>query len=150
MAYNERDFQTALVCGLMSKGRELKGNKSPIAYLYNGVQLPPLPEVEYEYAVINWYSYNQCYALSLFESPNYFTAYGADFFGTDESGVPKAKVYFAKNGAWELSDITEWNFVVTKGDEDQLSDSALWANFNLNYSDGTIYVAATEPIPIYK
>ena len=135
MAYNERDFLTALVCGLMSKGRELRGNKAPTAYLYNGVQLPPLPESG-KYSVI--YSLPGVYYMTISEEP-----------------VPKGKYAY---GAWNFnlygdtygSVESEWIFmpILTGGSVE--ASSIVWTSHDLYLNDGTLFMAASDPVPVYR
>lgn len=153
MAYNERDFQTAIVCGLMSKGRELKGNKIPIAYLYNGVQLPKLPEWDkskYPYAVIRSYrslvstnpiTYADKYALYIMSVRPYKKS-GYENLGISADGYLRSVT--CANGAWgefgaEVSINTAWGGYIP-----------FWTNTDILNEDETVYISASEPIPVYE
>ena len=154
MAYNEKDFQTALVCGLMSKGRELKG--TPIAYLYNGVQLPGLPEWDkskYPYAlVISDGSDDGSVLYLLSEKAGYrerTTDNGAyyEFIATAETDL---FVYNSENGS-------AWEYLVdySTGKNDEIIGGykhfyAEWSNHDILNTDGTIYLSASEPVPVYE
>lgn len=136
MAYNERDFQTALVCGLMSKGRELK-NKQPIACLYNGVQLPGLPEVEYPYKVIAYLDVAQLYRV---------------YCCLEKCTVTGATVSFKAPYVWYSCSGDTWEYM---GEE--TSDSTpiiamvtpIWANHDILQGD-TAYLEASKPVPVYE
>ena len=147
MAYNERDFQTAIVCGLMSKGRELKGNKAPIAYLYNGVQLPKLPEWDkskYPYAVIVL-DINDIYNLFISTKPIIY----AGLSKIASSGA--VKLYKHQNDTWNLTN--DYGEGAWSG---KSYVSPKWSNPDLLYGDyftdkvGTVFLTASEPIPVYE
>ena len=134
MAYNEKDFQTALVCGLMSKGRELKG--TPIAYLYNGVQLPGLPETDLPYAVIlHLYSIDEHYVI-FSNKPIKVESQNDNELWAEDWG----NGYKYQNGTW-----VEHDFSYT-----MLFGRVVWGNHDIYSDNGTLYLSKSEPIPVYE
>ena len=145
--YNEKDFQTALVCGLMAKGRDLKGERTPLAYLYNGVQLPMLPEVE-GYAVI--YESGKSYALEIYENITYDYYQGTDskWWSVYSVGQYWWYDYDSTTNSWVLYETNrteepEYMFGVKK-------HSRLWSNFDISDESGAVYFEASEPVPVYE
>ena len=111
--------------------------KEPVAYLYNGVRLPKLPEWDketYPYAYI--LDAESVYYLSLRDSQKTVITGG--------NVVDYSDKHQAVNGEWVLSD------------ESQNVGKVIWANYDVYYSDsaeevgGTLYLAASDPIPAYE
>ena len=116
----------------------------PVNYLYNGVKLPKLPEWDktvYPYAVI----------INLY--------FGA---GTYVRFLPSVEYETMSNGNWGLkvssdslySELTngEWGVVSSKGNDSYIAVGELfcWASFDITNADGSVYLAASEPIPVYE
>lgn len=72
------------------------------------------------------------------------------YFGSEE-GAPAAVVYECLDGTseWVKTDNTEWQ-VVTDDSDGEITDPCVWANFKLLKKDGTVYIAASEPVPVYE
>lgn len=119
--------------------------KAAVAYLYNGVRLPKLPMVEYPVKVINYYPETQEYIFAAFERENYFDSYGELVFGSKD-GVPEAALFLTTGEKWESFE-QDWDFIVEKG---ATECPAIWTNFDLKYSDGTLYLAKSDPVPVYE
>lgn len=97
-------------------------------YLYNGVELPELPEWDmsaYPYAAIITTA-NDDYVFTISSSER--TVFGAS---TLTSGDAR---YDIIDGAWELSERAGFY------------GGIVWANYDL-YKDGTLYLGATVPLP---
>lgn len=127
----------------------LAQNKEPIAYLYNGVQLPKLPEwdrVAYPYAVIvektpiglrDTIATLYCYPLPM--------TYRNGRFERDTETI-----YVAYSIG--KSDVT-WDEPIYYDEEhasSYLAYTPFWSNFDILNEDGTLYLAASEPTPVYE
>lgn len=121
--------------------------KTPIAYLFNGVQLPTLPEWDkktYPYAVINtaMYTMFKSATLYLLSSLEYTTIESNGDRGivlTDTNHV----IFSAKSTdtAWsEGSAVTAALNIANIG----------WTNTDILNDDGTTYLSASDPIPVYE
>lgn len=120
--------------GKQIAGQRRTQERQPIAYLYNGVQLPPLPEWDrdmYPYAFMHKALH---YQLWVGEEITYN---GANI------GIAGAYLhYYSDNAEWiELSGGTD---VMICGIQD-----VEWANFDVLNSDGSVYLSASDPIPVY-
>ena len=114
-------------------------------YSYNGVKLPALPE---------WDKESYPYAVIMFHSPNQYS-----FVITSTAVVVSASGYTLKHpsgnltpfyiGNTELISLGERNW----GEFDFVSTSlysgkAFWANFDILDEDGSLYLAASDPVPV--
>lgn len=127
------NWKQAFALGLCSVG-EYKGE--PVAHLYNGTQLPALPEWDketYPYALIVWNKNNSEYMLLLQDSKETVDADG-EYMLFYESGI----FYRANNGAWEIASADSYDAV-----------KPIWANYDILDSNGSVYLAASDPIPVY-
>ena len=121
-----------------------------MAYLYNGVRLPKLPEWDkavYPYAVIDNTFMNMC-RLHLFEHLPFATTTDS---GSVRYGPRDGSTYIYK-GAKKAGTVNDgWTFNAAYTDDDGiLANSVQWANFDLLYNDGSVCCAESDPIPIYK
>lgn len=140
-------------------GRQIAGQrrtqeKQPIAYLYNGVQLPPLPEWDKERYPYAWMTITG-EVLYVVDKPHMRCTgdNGKDYFyinGNSESGE------FVNYAVYKLS-ADGTNFVYSsKGDNVDgrwlgMSYPPLWTNYDvIDVDDGSVYLSASEPIPIYE
>lgn len=127
--------------------------KEPVAYLYNGVRLPPLPE---------WDSSAYPYAYMWHNAPytwmgQYYPGLYALILCTEPLSVSPSW----DNGLWSEGRIvvgarydaeepyTEWE---TAGIETGTVDryGFMWSNVTTYKSDGTVFLAASEPVPVYE
>ena len=135
--------------------------KEPVAYLYNGVRLTDINtvytdelKVKKPYAVIVDNS-DGTYFMYCFTAP--LTAVEID--GTIKLFVLPPETYptysyscrHYKDGVWEkpiaFSDMTNNN---NKGKDDSFWRGAFWANYDILNEDGSVYLSASEPIPVYE
>lgn len=149
--------------------------KEPVAYLYNGVRLPKLPEWDrekYPYAYITVsesYNYTSV-TLRLYQSM--FTAINADWSGGwellgDGDDYSEAKLtYKTADGiadtTWSDFKTTAFTFVlgtvvvdgVTKQYRARIctypSDDVVWSNHSFSGPNGEDWITASEPIPVYE
>lgn len=148
----KRAFTTGYILGLsgMPVATAL-GRASDPLYLYGSAALPPYPDEwnreEYPYAVI--IGYNHQYHFCAYREPNYNTktqlGRKITYFGSPEDGT--AQVFTARQGeaAWSQLADTKKEFAV---DKDTITNTyiAIWTHgFDLMYSDGELYVAASAP-----
>lgn len=138
MGYVKKDFCTALALAFGIEGAE-RVERQPIAYSYNGVILPALPEWDremYPYAFIghNFIMTPILYVASEithgYDDYDYWVAYGV-----------RIATYDGTANAWTESDGAESYQNVSRID---------WANFDVLNEDGSVYLSASEPIPIYE
>lgn len=126
-------------------GRAIAGQRwkkaepsEPIAYLYNGVQLPKLPEWDreaYPYAVIGNHWTGLSLQLHVSQTSIYNESGGYVYVDTPRQG------WQYKNGIWE-------GMSLDPVDSMPLLD-AIWTNTDIHNEDGTLYLAASEPVPVY-
>lgn len=155
-------FIAGLAAGLASVGtlRMLSGQGEPTAYLYNGVQLPPLPEVEgYEYRFMTIAVTSSSTSAYLYCSN--VPIYKNDVASLFASVISKADGEAICYPCTVLPDgtVTEDWHRYENGDKTFTADakfavtntgSIKWANYDmLNYSDDSVYLAASEPVPVY-
>lgn len=150
--------KTSITLGLRI-GRILAGQrrKKPVAYLYgeSQVRLPPLPEDwkkdEFPYAHIAirdsyYFAYIFPQLPTTWNRTEYFPAPTKTYeVNGKESGIWNSSMYYPESKNWD--DFGEpndneygWN---------KLND-IVWANYDVKHIDGTLYMAASEPIPVYE
>ncbi len=122
-------------------GAELRAKRRlPAAYLYNGVKLPKLPEWDketYPYAYITGNISSGAYYLHCTVSVKTAATGGRMVFA--EGAIH----YKVKDGLWVEHNIAGL-------------DPVVWSNTDVYYSDsveevgGTLYLAASEPVPVYE
>lgn len=118
----------------------------PVNYLYNGVKLPKLPEWDrevYPYAYITVGAVTKKYSLILFSE----IEYGANSNGYYSLNIPAG----AGMTCSRSSDQWEEPTLLTESKTITIPNSAwIWANFDVLNSDETVYLSASEPVPIYE
>lgn len=100
-------------------------------YLYNGVKLPVLPKVEYEYMVITYSTTYETYQL--FAKASAFSAMGTSSTVSNASATVKYRLI---DGVWEQPG------TYTVG-------TAVWANHDISNDNGVV-LSASDPIPVGK
>lgn len=120
---------------------------------YNGVELPTLPEWDketYPYALITHFTgiagtIDDHYRLICWESlPPTYVSSNKDYIGNsdaDADPIPAVQAtYWDGDTAWKgFEEFTVRNASL---------NSLVWANFDIYASDGTLYLAASDPIPV--
>lgn len=148
-------------------GQRGKKQKEPIAYLYNGVRLPKLPEWDkekYPYAAIECYETASgfYYRLTVVSKDAIYKTGNDSIILSGTEGrywAIRDDDYGPENDfAIDGGDFTSW------GDSKTLSEDTayiyygthvwsearpLWTNFDFKY-DGKVYISASEPIPVYE
>lgn len=146
-----RKFVRGLMVSTVSKG-VLPKKREPVAYLYNGVRLPKLPEWDravYPYAVIYGFGSQFRFLFDVCsERPVRYFNSGTNGYSV---GCP--------NGCQSLYFGTEsslWNNGQPYMQNDHYSrywnstNGPVWANFDILNEDGTVALATSEPIPVYE
>lgn len=116
-------------------------------YLYNGVELPALPEWDkeaYPYAFIGYdVGDDEAYwFIAISDRPSVFTYRGKDYFGFLESS--NYRVYCTSETPFSV-----WgNLNDTVGRFNMLLTKLVWCDFDALREDGTIYLAASDPVPV--
>lgn len=165
MTDNMKAFVKMLLCGLVSKGVVKESEKTPIAYSYNGVVLPKLPEWDkeaYPYAVIyqDNNATNPYYTIVVSANACYVKAQLQLLTGKYDDVLKWEGEYvryslFSGYEDWAPDDGSVYeDFVIS-------ASAALdpWTNIDIHYADdysadetlaGTLYLAASEPVPVYE
>lgn len=143
-----RSFKLGLALGLTGKALPFK--REPVAYLYNGVRLPKLPEWDkekYPYAAI--LSFNEDYSvwvdLYVAENPLYLERISGG------NCIPRNTQYMH----WSMDGIAvqDWG----QGNPNRTIGGGVnvglpvyvWSNYDYLYDDGELYHSATNPVPVY-
>lgn len=153
-------FKIGLSLGLC--GKALPWKAEPVAWLYNGVRLPKLPEWDketYPYAFMTVMATSSNTSAYLYCSP--VPIYKNDNGGLISSLITKQDGTVICYTCSLLSDGTvfeDWTRY-ENGDKSVVSDASFivintalikWSNYDmLNYSDDSVYLAASEPVPVY-
>jgi hypothetical protein len=120
--------------------------KEPIAYLYNELQLPPLPEWDNGTYRVAFITSNYLGGISLHITTNYIYRTINGNYQVGCPGYMTCSYLSTSNSwgafkAWQSSD--QW--IMSVG-----SDYIKWTNTDILYEDGTIATPATEPEPVYE
>ena len=123
--------------------------KEPVAYLYNGVRLPKLPEWDrgkYPYAVIALYNTsNNAGKYELILCQNILSYDGENVVQEKENNY---LCYLTDNNTWNYINTYDFEEVVFIGDGEQ---TLIWTSSEIpNSTDGSVYMAATKPAPVYE
>lgn len=121
----------------------MRGRK-PIGYLYGGVQLPALPEVDgYGNKVLYLSNIGSRYKLALCADAMYYDVSNEKIKCPVESDL-----YFSTY--YEDSGWTEPNLYTGYKNGNVASSPPIWVNTDMFDSDGNLYLAASEPVPVYE
>lgn len=118
--------------------------KEPVAYLYNGVRLPKLPEWDrgkYPYSYVGTVMYKGIEEYRAYFAKEIHTKYASAM-----SFLDAALRYRLIDGQWVEHGAGIPPFIT----------SPLWSNVNIYYDSsveevgGTLYLSASDPIPVYE
>ena len=110
-----------------------------VAYSYNGIIRPPKPE--YDETVYPYAFYDNI-------ANNYFACKSVSF-GVDADGTRK-KLILGEHKMYPYA-FAKWANPMTDPDGMVWFSFIKWADFDvLNPTDNTVYLAASEPIPVYE
>lgn len=145
-----------ILSGLVSRA-EFPQGKEPVAFLYgeDKVMLPKLPEWDREaYPVACIADYDVSFPLAAHKTILwcfarnpiiYTTDSGSIAMKGDTEGIPNLKANLV-DGAWETPDPTYLETL----EAHHSATAPIWTNTTLHYEDGTVYLAASEPVPVYE
>ena len=144
-----KDFARGMIVSMALKALPVR-KKSPIAYLYNGVRLPALPEWDremYPYAYIwdlnaDFPSLSHYYKLTIMDTPlRYGTVNGVQSIYCAEGR--KTAMYNLIDGAWV--------YYGESSGSNRVTANPIWTNHDvINDTDGSVYLSGSNPIPIYN
>lgn len=142
-AFDRPSFQLGIAVGLGLKGFGYvhEGKREPIAYLYNGVRLPKLPEWDrerYPFALM-CYQYDK-YFLYCMDSERKVTK-AINGTGSITIATITGPVFVSDGGEWEESTLGA------------LAAKTVWANYDVYFHDssgGGLCLSASNPVPVYE
>jgi hypothetical protein len=145
--------KTAMLTGWFM-GRKVAAMMLPqqklVGYSYNGVVLPALPEWDktaYPYALISSYDGDLSYrTLYLLDRVEYYY-HDPDNLNRWSFSLPNGRVrasYNKSRAEWE--DFEKQNYTVLNVYHNHFK----WSNFDVLNEDGSVYIAASDPIPVYE
>lgn len=146
-AFDLTAWLTGYALGICGKPLPFSTKKEPVAYLYNGVRLPKLPEWDretYPYAYLLYNSLLGLYFLRVYSDP--LIPGGEKFVFAD--GDANLARYELEDGLW----IFKGDSVGETGFLPSSVARFVWANTDVyNYKgDGTLILAASKPVPVYE
>lgn len=134
-----------MLCDRAGKqAQQLPAPGEPVAYLYNGVRLPALPEWDetaYPYAMISNEVLNSVVFTAYAERPS---TNMATIVNPYDAAIPLVRSFLSTDGkSW--GELTEGR-LFTEGQ----NSLPFWAKFDVIHADGTTYLAASKPVPVYE
>lgn len=139
------NWKQAFVLGLISPGA-WDGKGEPVAYLYNGVRLPKLPE---------WDKTAYPYAVIISNGDDYYLGYGSIKLTAGSTGRVTLSLLGSSYSTKKLVD-GQW---ITPDDYLEINiGTPVWANYDVYYTDsetagtlaGTLLLSASDPVPVYE
>lgn len=133
------------------QGRRIAGQrqkKVPVAYLYNGIRFPAIPNSEnFPCLMISYDPYvfgdGEHYLAWASSAPWKKAAYG---FQMAQTGSGYGYEYDANTDSWKKG--VEWEDKYANGLVFPVNP--IWTNTDALNQDGTVYLEATAPVPIYE
>ena len=151
--FDLRSWLIGYALGLAGKPMPLtSGVKEPVAYLYNGVRLPDINEVwtdkeTYPYALIRWISDAGYYSLTVCgQKANYRTNVIHSIHCVDL--IPYMQ--YKQSDNWEYQRSVTAENINTSSVWPQDKMPVVWSNYDVLNEDGTVYLKASDPIPVYE
>lgn len=145
-AIDLKSFLTGLALGL--SGKPLPPvKKEPVAYLYNGVRLPKLPEWDkemYPYAYISMKSDGTPYIFISSNPASYYPNWG---WAVTVGAWFAPLVAYANEVPWVSAEDEGGVYIhLERYDTWKL----VWCNTDVVTQTGSVFMAASEPIPVYE
>lgn len=138
-----REWIGWLLAGLCSRPLPM-GAREPVAYLYNGVRLPGLPE-EHTY-----YYKHRYITKSYFGEYILHTSTFVPYLSEGDNGMKKYvgsglySNFVLGNKGWEFLETH------TADNESFITAFPIWTDIDLSNEDGEVILSASEPIPVYE
>ena len=138
-------FCAALLCGsfLIASCVPVSAAGEPETMLYNGVELPKLPEWDKDIYLYAWIKVPDAGKTRLFVSSCKIYVDG-NFFRTEQNCV--VSKYTLVDGVWELVS-SNVDYVLGSNIE-SVNNNVIWANFDILNTNGSIYLAASTPVDL--
>lgn len=145
-----------LVCRQIA-GQRRTQEKQPVAYLYNGVRLPALPELDremYPYVAIVKTS-SSVYVVQATATPLYtetnLSVEGKQIFALNYDQNNFKRSTLDEIGAWKSWMELPKAYFIGRLEYDGVTENVLvWADHNVLNADSSIYLSASDPIPVYE
>lgn len=147
-----KSFVKGTLLGLVSRA-EFPQGKEPVAYLYNRVRLPKLPEwdrVAYPYAMIfdceTYEDLGTGANLALLPEIKYYNGTlgdGTPYTAIDQTGM-RYFIYEEYDGDTAWGEVNEFYASIIP------YASIHWAGFDVYDADGGLVISASEPVPVYE
>ncbi len=144
-AWDKRSFWMGVALGLAGKG--LPPMRTPTAYLYNGVKLPPLPEWDrekYPFAVIT-YSRGGSMLHCCAENAVWVELFNN--YSDNHLVFNDAHLQCQYN---TVSTVFEWEELEEVSTRSTPTTNFVWSNFDIYDTDGVLAFSASEPVPVYE
>ena len=142
-----RSWLTGYALGLAGKPLSFDA-KVLVAYLYNGVELPPLPDWDkekYPYAYIGRTRISDTISGSYYL---YFTDIPFTFSDPKviATGITITSFILppSREGTWSPSSTDKYSEEMSAH-----RSPSVWSNYDIISDDGSVYLAASEPVPVY-
>ena len=144
MNVSVRSFKEGLALGLTGKPLHF-AQREPVAYLYNGVRLPKLPEwvANYDNALIaNTWSRYIVHGFNDYTPDQKLMANG-EYVATVELGEHSYSWYEVANGKWE----DEIRHSTSGG---PYQSDIVWASTDICTISGDLTLSKSDPVPVYE
>lgn len=139
--------------------RQRGKKREPVAYLYNGVRLPVLPEWDktvYPYAHIEYILSTDSYVFIFSSTPSTYEYGYSMSYGFKRIIVTDATLYRMYNGGKEWEFLSEHNSNMRNLTTSSIQGAeetarVIWCSEDIqNTTDSKIYLVASEPVPVYE
>lgn len=153
--FDLQSWLTGFALGLAGKAVPIAA-REPVAFLYNGTQLPALPEQDNPYAVITGDADGSGqYYLWISSTPIVYTVYINLPYGVPQADGKMIKYRAASADLWDKYEgYDSWTLsseIELTADTKTGFGYPQWANYDvLNYDDGAVYLSASDPVPVYE
>lgn len=138
---------SAYLLGQRIVGQRKKQERVPVAYLYNGVRLPPLPDAQgHQYAFIGTYRLGSTTITYVYLMD--FIPLATEYqFGIKRLVGTGKYIYHAIIGGSRWGDAEPGE---ATGEPFGTAFTSIWSNVDVYNDDGTLYLAASDPVPVYE
>lgn len=138
----------AYFLGRRIAGQRRKQDRVPVAYLYNGVRLPGLPE--------EWNPETHPFAFVVITN-NILTGNKerATLYVAPSTTPGMTNIGIGNNSMYTYVDVDDissgWSeFTVMPDGNRIVMQNIKWTNFDIYTSDGTLVMGASDPVPVYE